>query len=68
MFCIICKEIVDSRYNIEVCDKIHNNCVQGYVCKHCFNRFIESKHHRGPFGISRMTSWAKHKRDTMRAL
>jgi len=65
-YCIICKEIVDSRYVIEVCDSAIKNCVQGFVCRHCFNKFIESKHNLCSFRLSRITAWAKHKRDSFR--
>ena len=67
-YCIICKEIVDSRYVVRVCDSVIRNCVDGHVCRHCFNKFIESKHNRGFFSLSRLTFWAKHKRDSIRAL
>ena len=66
MYCVICKEIVDDRYTLKVCDSRISNCIQGYVCRHCYNKFIESEGHSGRFMLSRLTAWAKHKRDSIR--
>jgi len=63
---MICKEIVDERYVINVCDSKLRNNVGGHVCRHCFHKFIESKNNVGFFKLSRLTSWTKHKRDSMR--
>jgi hypothetical protein len=65
-YCIICKEIIDKRYLLKACDSLIKNCIEGHVCRHCFNKLIESKHDKGFFKLARLTSWARHRRDSMR--
>jgi hypothetical protein len=63
---MICKDIAERRYGVSVWDSRNNVSVKGFLCRHCFNRFIESHHNRGFFKISRLSAWAKEKRDSMR--
>lgn len=65
-YCIICKEIVDKRYELRANDSELDNSVHGHVCRHCFNKIIESKNDVSFFKISRLPFWAKRKRDSFR--
>jgi hypothetical protein len=57
---------VDERYELKANDKELDNSVRGHVCRHCFNKIIESKHDVSFFNISKLAFWAKRKRDSFR--
>lgn len=65
-FCIICKDIAESRYEVKVKDSRLNIAVNACLCRHCFNKFIESYHNKGFFKIAKFITWVKEKRDSMR--
>ena len=65
-FCIICKEIVNQRYILKAKDSRLNIGLKALVCRHCFNKLFQSKQNKGYFRISKLMSWVKEKRDSMR--
>jgi len=60
-YCIICKNIVKKRYKIKVNDSKIENGITGYLCRDCYNRFLDSYHNKGVFKISGFLGWAKIK-------
>ena len=65
-YCLICKEIADDRYMIQVHDRRHDNKVEGNVCGHCFGKFLDSKYNKGSFMIAKIAGWARYSKDNMR--
>jgi hypothetical protein len=60
-YCILCKELVDGRYVVDITDKKVGNSVRASVCRYCFNKFLESSQNAGFFNISRFANWTKEK-------
>jgi len=52
-FCIVCKEKISSRFEIEVKDAVIKNTIRGHVCRDCFESFLQSYHGRSRFSTSR---------------
>ena len=67
-YCLLCKEKVDGQYPLEVKDHESQTSVNGFVCRYCFHKFIESHGNEGMFKLSRFFAWAREKKDRMRAL
>ena len=65
--CLICKELVDERYTLETKNTEVNTTVQGFVCRFCFNKFVDSAHGNGYFSVVRMKNWLR-KMPHMRAI
>ena len=66
-YCIVCKDLaMDKRYSVKVSDMKIDNHLHGFVCRHCYNKFIESHANKGFFKIAKVTAWAKSRRDSMR--
>lgn len=66
-YCMICKDLaMDKRYSVSVKDMHIENKVEGFVCRHCYNKFIESHSNKGFFKLAKVTAWAKSRRDSMR--
>jgi hypothetical protein len=65
-FCIVCKDIAENRYEVKVKDSRLNIAINACLCRHCFNKFIDSHHNKGFFKIARLITWVKEKRDSMR--
>jgi hypothetical protein len=66
-YCMICKDMaMDRRYSIHVTDTKIANKVEGFVCRHCYNKFIDSHANRGFFRVASLRTWAKHRKDSMR--
>jgi|GEM_PF-1762220 len=66
-YCIVCKDLAtDRRYSVKVSDIKIDNHLHGFVCRHCYNKFIDSHHNRGFFKVAKLTAWAKSRRDSMR--
>jgi len=65
-FCIICKDIAENKYEVTVKNKALDITIRGYLCRHCFNKFIQSHNNEGFFKIAKFITWVKEKRDSMR--
>lgn len=66
-YCLICKDFaMDKRYSIKVSDTKIENGIDGFVCRHCYNRFVESSANKGFFKVAKLMTWAKGRRDSMR--
>ena len=65
-FCIVCKDIAESRYEVKVKDSGLDIGVRGFLCRHCYNKFINSYHDKGFFKIAKLITWVKEKKDSMR--
>ena len=58
-YCIVCKEIIQKRYKVELTDSKNSVGIRAHVCRPCFNRFLSSHSNEGPFKISKFFGWAK---------
>lgn len=65
-FCLVCKEIVDTRFTINVNDTSDRTSVAGHVCRRCWERFVASYHNEGPFKASQFFAWIKEKKEIFR--
>jgi len=66
-WCIICKEFTGGeRYEIEVNDKNVDTKINALLCRFCYNKIVESSHHKGFFKLAKMINWVK-KKDSMRS-
>lgn len=66
-YCMICKDLaMDRRYSIKVFDTKIENKVEGFVCRHCYNKFIDSHSNKGFFKLAHLRTWGKHKKDSLR--
>lgn len=65
--CLICKEFVEARYEMEVKDKNIDTSIKGFVCRFCYNKFVDSFYDKGFFKVAKMVNWLKRK-DPMRAI
>ena len=69
VYCLICKDMaLDRRYSIKVNDTNIEDGLHGFLCRHCYAKFVESHANRGFFKVAKLMAWAKHKRDSMRVL
>jgi hypothetical protein len=59
--CIVCKDIANGRYRLDLLDSRNNVGISAYVCRDCYNRFLSSNANEGMFRISRFLGWAKNK-------
>ena len=67
VYCLVCKDLaMDKRYAVRVSDTRIDNHLHGFICRHCYNKFIDSHHNKGFFKIAKVTAWAKSRRDSMR--
>lgn len=64
--CIICKEFVGERFSVEVKDGHAGNVIKAFVCKFCYDKFMDSHYNIGTFQLSRFFGWARDKVDRMR--
>lgn len=60
-YCILCKELVDGRYTVEIKDKKMGSGIKACVCRYCFHNFLKSQQNSGFFNISRFSNWAREK-------
>ena len=65
--CIICKELVKERYEVAVNDKSMETSFKGFLCRFCYNKFVDSFHNKGFFKVAKMVNWLKRK-DPMRSI
>lgn len=65
--CIICKEFVEGRYEVEIRDRNVDTLVKGSVCRFCYNKFVDSFHNTGFFNVAKMVNWIKRK-DPLRVI
>jgi len=66
-YCIICKDLaMERRYALKVSDTKLDNHMNGFVCRHCYGKFIDSHANRGFFKVAKLTTWVKSRRDSMR--
>lgn len=65
-FCIVCKDIAENRYGVKVKDNRLDIDISAFLCRHCFNKFIDSHYNRGFFKVARLITWVKEKRDSVR--
>jgi hypothetical protein len=59
--CIVCKEFADERFEVEVKDKVVDTSIKGFVCRFCYNKFVDSFYNRGFFKVAKMVNWLKKK-------
>ncbi|MBI4020683.1 MAG: hypothetical protein HY369_00400 [Candidatus Aenigmarchaeota archaeon] len=67
MYCIVCKDHVTSRYEVQVRDTAMDTSLQAAVCRFCYHKFVDSFHDRGFFKVGKMLNWIK-KRDPQRVV
>jgi len=65
--CLICKELVEDRYEVVVSDKNIDTSIKGFVCRFCYHKFIDSFHDKGFFKVAKIINWLKGK-PSMRVL
>lgn len=65
--CLICKEIVEKRFEVKVSDSSVDSGVNGFLCRFCYNKFLDSFYDRGFFKIAKMVNWMKRK-DPLRVI
>lgn len=65
--CIVCKEFTEDRYELQVKDMKMDTTVSSFVCRFCYNKFIDSFHNKGFFKVAKMVNWLK-KKDPMRLI
>ena len=65
--CTICKELVENRYEVKVNDKTMDTSFKGFLCRFCYNKFIDSYYNKGFFKVAKMVNWLK-KKDNLRAI
>lgn len=63
VYCIVCKEMTEKRFSLELKDSKNSVGINAHVCRECFSRFLSSHANEGPFKIARFLGWAKHKDD-----
>ena len=66
-YCLICKEIVGTTYEVEIKNKLVDASFSGYLCRFCHNKFLDSLHNKGFFKVAKMVNWLKGK-DSKRVL
>lgn len=59
--CLVCKEFVEQRFEVEIKDKEIDTAFSGFVCRFCYNKFLESFHNKGFFKVAKMIHWLKGK-------
>lgn len=64
--CLVCKEFVEDRFEVEVRDKNVDTSFTAHVCRFCYNKFLESHHNQGFFKVAKMVNWLR-KKPPMRA-
>ena len=60
-FCLVCKELVEPKYEVSVRDTEMDTELTGVLCRFCYHKFVDSFHNRGFFKIHKMINWAKKK-------
>lgn len=65
-FCLICKENVEKLYRVDVTNTETNTVLSGFVCRFCYNKFMDSYYNQGFFRLSKMLGWMNHKRHPIR--
>jgi hypothetical protein len=65
--CVICKEFTEPRYTVTINDSSIEAPLKAFVCRFCYNKFIDSYYNKGFFKVSKMKNWIKSwKKDSMR--
>jgi hypothetical protein len=67
-FCILCKEIVNPRYEIKVTDTGAKTEIIDSVCAECYENLFSSHHNNSMFGMSRIRSLLRKGRKDLRRL
>ncbi len=65
-YCLVCKEIVEKRYKIYVVDSEIKNKMGGFICRNCFDSFMQSKYNKGFFKVSKLRGWITNRKDRFR--
>jgi hypothetical protein len=60
-YCIVCKNLTERRYKLELNDSKISVGIKAHVCRDCFNRFLSSHSNQGIFRISKFLGWVKGK-------
>jgi len=60
-YCIVCKNMTQKRYMLQLKDSKNSTGINAHVCRDCFNRFLSSHANEGMFRISKFLGWAKGK-------
>lgn len=58
-FCLVCKEIANPRFGVQVSDQTTETGVNGSLCNHCYDSFLSSGHNSGAFRIAKLKTWLR---------
>ena len=58
-YCIVCKNLTQKRYKLDLKDSRNSTGIKAHVCRDCFNRFLSSHANEGMFRISKFLGWAR---------
>lgn len=65
-FCVVCKERIDRRFEIEIKDNKYDNTAKTHVCRDCFNTLMNNYNKESKFRLSRLLYKRKTKLSSFR--